>query len=230
MTNTAIRKEVDVRGITRLCHFTPSRNLVHIATDPRGLLATKHLLSDERAAFNSTDLERMDGQLDHICCSVQYPNAWYFRKARSEDKVFKDWVVLLIASECLFRNGVKFCPRNAAAGRGRYLGESIDAFRAMFAETVEGAGNRRYTRGPNHPGFLPTDEQAEVLIPDNITPSEVLGLAVADASQARREQARFRLLKADAPPIYIAPSFFDAVQLSRLLRAGKTPEEATYLG
>ncbi len=37
-----IRASAHVRGITRLCHFTPSRNLMHIATDPNGLLVSRN--------------------------------------------------------------------------------------------------------------------------------------------------------------------------------------------
>ena len=47
------------RGITRLCHFTPSRNLAHIAGDLRGILAAKYLQEDEKAIFNPTDLKRL---------------------------------------------------------------------------------------------------------------------------------------------------------------------------
>ena len=54
------------RGITRLCHFTPSRNLGHIAEDRAGILASKHLGEDEKAVFNPTDL-RASGWLSRLC-------------------------------------------------------------------------------------------------------------------------------------------------------------------
>ena len=43
----------------------------------------------------------------------------------------------------------------------------------MYNEIVE--GTHRYTRGLLHPAFLPTDEQAEVLIPDQNSETGLIG-------------------------------------------------------
>ena len=230
MTETiaSIRASAVHRGITRLCHFTPSRNLGHIAEDPWGILASQHLAEDEKAVLNPTDLMRLDGHPDHVCCSIQYPNAWYFRTARGQERLFRDWVVLLIEAHYLWRVGTKFCPRNAAAGHGRLIGEGTRAFEALFAETVEGV--HTYRRGPDHPAYLPTDEQAEVLIPDHIQRRDVIGIAVRDDAQARREVSRLELLGRNPPPILIVPEFFDPNALSRRLRAGRIPTEREHRG
>jgi len=122
--NRAILEEAVQRGITRLCHFTPSRNLAHILSGGLGILATKHLKDDERALYNATDLARLDGHEDHICCSIEYPNAWYFDRAKDREPLFRDWVVLLINPRYLWEDGTKFCPRNAAILR-RGLNETF---------------------------------------------------------------------------------------------------------
>ena len=225
MTDTiaSIRASAARRAITRLCHFTPSRNLGHIAEDPRGVLATLHLADDEKAVFNPTDLKRLDGYPDHVCCSIQYPNAWYFRTARAQELLFRDWVVLLIEPHYLWRAGTKFCPRNSAAEHGRLVGEGPEAFEALFANVVEGV--HTYRRGPSHPAFLPTDEQAEVLIPDRIQRQDVIGIAVSDDAQARREISRLQILGRRPPPILVVSEFFNPNALSRLLRAGNIPPE-----
>ena len=194
------------RGITRLCHFTPSRNLAHIANDQRGILASQHLQNDETAVFNPTDKERLDGYPAHVCCSIQYPNAWYFRRARANDRLFLDWVVLLINARYLWQAGTMFCPRNAAARHGRLVGEGVEAFDALFTEVVEGV--QTYRRGPNHPEFLPTDEQAEVLIPDRVNRDDIHGIGVQDAAQAAREVSRLELQRLPVPRIVIVPEFF----------------------
>jgi hypothetical protein len=80
--NAAIKKKVRQRGVTRLCHFTPSRNLIHIASGVTGILATKKLEAEERKLYTPTDLLRFDGHAGFISCSLEYPNAWYFDKAR----------------------------------------------------------------------------------------------------------------------------------------------------
>ena len=224
-TISSIQRMVARRGITRLCHFTPSRNLAHIAEDPSGILAAKHLEEDEKAVFNPTDLQRLDGFPDHVCCSIQYPNAWYFRRARRQERLFRDWVVLLIDAQYLWRDGTKFCPRNAAAEYGSLISEGAEAFETLFAETVEGAQGQTFTRYPHQPAFMPTDEQAEVLVPDQIQRRDVLGIAVRDEGQAKREVARLSLIGRSPPPIVIVPQYYDPSMLSGLLRSGRLPVE-----
>ena len=221
-----IRTEATRRRITRLCHFTPSRNLGHIAEDPRGILASRHLVKDEKAIFNPTDSARLDGFPGHVCCSIQYPNAWYFKTARAQERLFRDWVVLLIDPHYLWHTDTKFCPRNAAAGHGRLVGDGADAFEGLFAKATE--GQRTFRRGPRHPSFLPTDEQAEVLIPDHVERRDVVGIVVRDEAQAKRELSRLKLLGRRSPPITIASDFFEPNRLSGLLRTGQIPVERGY--
>jgi len=223
-----IQKVVKQRGIRRLSHFTPSRNLVHIITDPHGVLSTKNLRENERAVFNPTDIARLDGLPDHICCSIQYPNGWYFKKAREKERLFSDWVVLLIHPRHLWESGTKFCARNAAAKSGQGVGEGIKAFEAMFAPKVTGAYGKTYDRGPSHPSWWPTDDQAEILIPDKVEREDLIGMAVLDESQAKREAARIEQLRAPALKIIIAPDFFDAKRLSNKIRSGQIPKEREF--
>lgn len=220
-----IRAGADERGITRLCHFTPSRNLSHIAADRTGILSAVRLEADERRVFNPTDRERLDGFPDHISCSIQYPNTWYFKDARRRDQLFRDWVVLLIRPHYLWARGTKFCPRNAAAGGGEAVAEGLAAFESMYAPRVRGARGATYWRSPTHPSGLPTDEQAEVLIPDQVEHDDLLGVMVADEAQGRLEAARLAQLGVEAPPIHIVPDFFDPYALSTKLRSGGIPEE-----
>lgn len=225
---TLMRGKVATRQITRLCHFTPSRNLLHIASDPNGILATARLQADEKAVFNATDVQRYDGFPDHVCCSIQYPNAWYFRTARNNENLFADWVVLLIKPDHLWAPGTKFSERNAAANRGAGVAEGGDAFDSMFRSEVFGAYGRVYNRTPSHPSWLPTDEQAEVLIPDRVAREDILGVAVADESQAKREISRLKLARAVIPPIVVAADFFRPGWLSSQLRGGTVPLETLF--
>lgn len=226
--NEEIRASTRARGITRLCHFTPSRNLVHIATQGQGILSTKHLRADERAVLNPTDLERLDGYPDHVCCSIQYPNAWYFEKAQNREPLFRDWVVLLISARYLWLAGTKFSPRNAAASRGDRVRSGTEAFEALFAPAVAGAYGKTFRRSGSCPSWRPTDEQAEVLVPDRIQREDILGFVVRDESQARREAVRLEQLEVPVPRILIAPFFFSARELSRCLQNGGLPLEQEY--
>lgn len=226
----SIRTKVAKRAISRLCHFTPSRNLMHIATDPNGILSTSMLKLDEKATLNPTDLARYDQHPTHVCCSIQYPNAWYFKKARNNGPpLFADWVVVFISPHHLWTPGTKFCERNAAANHGHGIAEGDAAFDAMFRHQVFGAYSNVYERTENHPAWLTTDEQAEVLIPDLVAREDILGVAVAGESQARREIARLTQLQAEIPPLFVVPEFFDEPRrLSSLLRTGRPPLESRF--
>lgn len=228
--NLAIKKAAKSRGITRLCHLTPSHNLLHIATDQTGILDSERLAKDHEATFNPVDQERLDGFHDHVCCSVQYPNAWYLRKVRENDKIFLDWVVLIIKPDYLWRPNTKFSPRNAAASHGSLVLEGNEGFERLFSEKTSGAGGQTFSRGISHPDFLPTDEQAEVLIPGPIAQSDILGVVVSDKSQAKRERARLEALGMRLRRCYVSPELFDPVRLSGMLRTGNLPSEVEHHG
>lgn len=229
MTND-IEQLATARNITRLCHFTPSRNLQHIAAGRTGVLSTKSLSEAERAAFNATDLERLDRHTGHVCCSIEYPNAWYFRKARDKDPLFPDWVVLLFRPDYLWHPGTLFSPRNAAAGFGAGLKAGGDGFEAMFAPAVSGAYGRSYTRTPKQRPCCPTDQQAEVLVEDKLLLSDVIAVAVQSSDQAATERARLRVNGMDPNQFtfVIAPHMFNANSLDGVIRFGLTPSETVY--
>lgn len=58
------------RGFTRLCHFTKLQSLTHIITSENGILASSSIRQDTK---NVNDTARYDGELNFVCCSVQYP-------------------------------------------------------------------------------------------------------------------------------------------------------------
>lgn len=231
--NEKIKTEVERRGITRLCHFTPSRNLGQILSGTLGVLSTKNLEEDERHIFAPTDLERLDQHKDHISCSIEYPNAWYFDKARSKEILFRDWVILFIDRKYLWKDGTRFCPRNAAASFGREVRSGHSAFANLFAPQVAGAHGRNYIRTPLTPAYCATDEQAEVLVPDKIALHDILGLAVHSEKQAKNEIVRLLYLQIPERAvrglkIVIAPDLYDKYRLSSLLKRGERPEETPF--
>lgn len=228
-----VEAEVKVRSITRLCHFTPSRNLAQIVAGKTGILATSKLQEDERSVYTATDLQRLDGFMEHVCCSIEYPNAWYFERARGKELLFKDWVVLLVTPNYLWMPGTKFCPRNAAAGYGREVAEGVAAFKLLFAERSIGAYGRTYVRSPLTASCCPTDEQAEILVPDMIEFHDIVGIAVRDEDQARSELVRLELLGIPHTTLatlkfIVAPDFWNKHNLSAVLKSGQRPVETRF--
>lgn len=222
-----IQEAAERRGITRLCHFTPSRNLQHIAAGKAGVLATSALESQEREAYTPTDLARLDQRKTHICVSIQYPNAWYFDKARSAERMFPDWVVLLIDPKYLWKDDTLFSPRNAAADYGRHIVEGYEGFESLFAERVTGTRNGVFSRTKNQSPATPTDQQAEVLVRDQIHLRDIIGIAVADRDQAMTERARLRANGID-PDVFnfvVAPYMFQKYLLSGAIKSGSAQPE-----
>ena len=221
----SIRKESTARGITRLCHFTQSRHLPQIIEPPGGLLSTKRL-GEMNRPFTPTDTVRRDGHPDHVCCSVQYPNGWYLRKAVGREQLFRDWVVLLLHPSYLWMDGTKFCDTNAATEMGRRIQAGIDAFNSLFADEVRIHG--RCSTRDRKPACVPTDDQAEVLIPDQVDRDAIIGLIVSSETQAQRESVRLDLLGLPMPRTLIAPVLYDPKELTRMLRSGRLPDETVY--
>lgn len=225
------RIEVDARRrrISRLCHFTPSRNLPHIL-DLGAILPTQRLKNDIRAIFNPTDLHRLDGFEDHVCCSIQYPNGWYFSQKRAEENVFLDWVVLLIDPTPLWMEGTRFCRRNAAARGGSLVMPGNAGYQELFADRVAGARGRTYERGRDHLGNCPTDNQAEVLVPDGIPWDRVHGIAFRNETQAQRDLARLSLLgfSVGERRTVVAPDMYNKGRLSAAISRGRPIEETQW--
>lgn len=230
LINAAIKSEVDRRRISRLCHFTPSRNLIHIASGQVGVLPTAKLEEPERTLFTATDLQRFDKHKDYVCCSIEYPNTWYFAKAKDRDPLFKEWCILFIHPRYLWKGGTRFCQRNASAAQGRAVSEGADAFLSMFAAEVSGARDKTYSRQLKRELCCPTDEQAEVLVPGGIELADILSIAVVSESQAKSQILQFRLagVPNDKFKFVIAPHLFDKTGLSKLIQEGKRPKEALY--
>jgi len=231
--NENIKDEAARRGISRLCHFTPSRNLGQILSGNSGVLSTSKLRVDERHIFAPTDLERLDGHTGHISCSIEYPNAWYFDRARSRETLFRDWAIVFITPKYLWKDGTRFCPRNAAASYGREVGSGELAFSRLFASEILGARGRRYSRSSFTPDYCVTDEQAEVLIADEIALDDLLGFAVPSPEQAKNEVVRLKLLsipekRIQELKVVVAPDLFDKYRLSASLKQGKRPDETLF--
>jgi hypothetical protein len=221
-----VRAEAMRRGIERLCHFTPSRKLPHILADERGIRSVAELEADGADTLNQNDPLRLEGDAI-INCSIEYPNTWLLDKMQDREKVFPDWVVLLLDPSLLWRDDALFTPRNAASGVPQVPG--IVGFNALFAELVVGAGGRSFRRTTAMLVNCPTDGQAEVLIPRNIDRSLIRGIAVASEAQAETEIARLGMLN-NIPEVnwFVAPGMFSPNWVN-VVRAGRRPNETRYV-
>jgi hypothetical protein len=209
------------RGVTRLCHFTKFKSLTHIISSDEGILASKFISRDTK---NITDKERYDGKLDHVCCSIQYPNSWLLKSDmhNNTDKLFNEWVVLYINLSILNYKEAKFCPCNASTDRGKYITNDVSS---LFADPV--SCKRVYCREVNMLDCCTTDGQAEILIKDNIPREFIIGIATNNKDVTKRIDAMLKTRNVKQIPIYIAPDVI-TTKWSEMIRSGHLPDETLY--
>lgn len=221
----SIQQECTRRGITRLCHFTQSRNLAHILGDTKAILSSQQLQTDD-LPYNPTDSDRWDGCEDMICCSIEFPNVYYFNKARTRDLLFKDWVVLIIKPDYLWMSVTKFCPTNAAKQKGALIKKGDESFLSLFAPTTIDIS---YYRSSEHLDCAPTNVQAEVLVSGQIPLDDLTAIAVSDADQAKREICRASLQGLSInKDILIVPDFYNRQNLAQSIHQGNRVTETIF--
>lgn len=207
------------RGVTRLCHFTTLKCLTHILCSEEGILASDFIRQDTKSV---NDVSRYDGEPNHVCCSVQYPNCWYLKRAIADNRdiIFQDWVVIYISLEILKNASIKFCPCNASSAHGRYI---TDNFECLFEGRVSN-GKRTMTRPSTMLKCCPTDDQAEVLVKEKVPRRFVSGIAVGSNEVGELISGIFPTINIESIPIYYAPDLF-TTRWSDLVRAGRRPKE-----
>ena len=208
------------QGVTRLCHFTKFQSLTHIATSTDGIMASSSIRQDTK---NVIDKARYDGELDYVCCSVQYPNSWIMTKAIQDntDKIFRDWVVLYVDLSILKYKNAKFCPCNASRANGAYLKDNMNDVKSIFAASVP---TFKHPRSPRMLPCCPTDGQAEILIKNNIPREYIIGITVGNEDVAKRAYAMLKLCGMEHTPIYIAPDVMTP-NWSNIIKSGCRPVE-----
>ena len=207
------------RGVTRLCHFTKLKDLTHILLSDYVIVSSTAIRPDVK---DQKDPERYDGELDYICCSIEYPNSWYLRQAqqRDADHVFRDWVTVYIDLDILNCRDVKFCPCNAAKHYGAYILSDESKISSLYSSP----NVLDRVRTPQMLSCCPTDDQAEILIRDNIPYNFFRGIAVCNETVAQQVYSIIRTYEKTPLPIYIAPNVLNT-NWSSSIRSGIRPEE-----
>lgn len=185
------KKEISDRGIEHLIHFTPTINLLSIFE--QGKLLSRALLEkfdiDQTDIFDYiefTDDIRFDDK-SFINLSVQHPNSFLFNRFREKTKndVHINWCVLKIDKKYICQTDTLFSVTNAANSHNkrsvRVTGD-IGKFQMMFANSLQIVTSYN-TRTISRNGLktkYPTDEQAEVLVKNEISISDILQVCFKD--------------------------------------------------
>lgn len=185
------QKEIAERGIEYLIHFTPTINLLSIFE--QGKLLSRALLeqldihqTDIFDYIEFTDEIRFDDK-NYINLSIQHPNSFLldlFRQ-KTAKKHHICWCVLKIDKKYIYQADTLFSVTNAANSHNkRNVGVSGDIakFRMLFANSlkvVTSYNSRTITRNNLKPKY-PTDEQAEVLVKNEIPVEDILEVCFKD--------------------------------------------------
>lgn len=212
------------REVSRLCHFTKLQNLTHILATENGIIASDSIRQDTK---NVNDDARYDGESDHVCCTIEYPNSWFLNSAikNNTDKVFRDWVVLCIDLKILLVRRAKFCECNAGKERGKFIQSDFEKIDRIFADRVPSFAH------PRTSGMLPccpTNGQAEILIKDSIPRQYITRIIVGNCDVAGRVYSMQKFYGISNIPIYIAPDVLSP-SWRRLIQQGKRPQEQQYI-
>lgn len=188
-------------AVSRLCHFTKLQSLTHILATADGIIASGSIRQDTK---NVNDTARYDGELNHVCCTIEYPNSWFLNSAikNNADEIFRDWVVLCIDLEVLLVRSAKFCECNASKAYGQFIQNDLENIDQIFADRVS---SFPYLRTAKMLPCCPTNGQAEILIKDNIPRRYISKIIVGNVDIAKRVYAMQNIFDISEIPIYIAP-------------------------
>ncbi|GGJ99053.1 DarT ssDNA thymidine ADP-ribosyltransferase family protein [Parabacteroides faecis] len=185
------QEEIASRGIEHLIHFTPTINLLSIFE--QGKLLSRSLLErfdiDQTDIFDYvefTDNIRFDDK-SYINLSIQHPNSFLFSRFRQKtvDESHIYWCVLKIDKKYVYHADTLFSVTNAANSHNkRNVGVTgdINKFRMMFANSlpiITSYSSKTITRNDLKNKY-PTDEQAEVLVKNEIPVSDILQVCFKD--------------------------------------------------
>jgi hypothetical protein len=186
-------QELINRGIDCLIHFTPTINLLSIY-EMKKLMSRKLLEEfevDQTDIFDYvefTDNMRFDDK-SYINLSVQHPNSYLFSHFRQKTAIHShiNWCVLKIDKKFIYEKSTLFSVTNAANGHNKRnvgITDDLDKFKKLFDNTINVVTS--YTTRPitrnNLKDKYPTDEQAEVLVKNEIPIDAIIEVCFKDAN------------------------------------------------
>ena len=160
-----IKKFCKQRKIVSLFHFTQTDNLASILK--LGLIS-RAKLSEESILYKYTDAERWDRHTEASCVTISWPQYKMFYTKAKEN--YSSWCVLQISASVLWELSCAFYPDNAA--RSNLSGDSDkrdpEDLEKMFHDDPQNMRDNL-----DIPCNYPTNPQAEVLVFDTISPSNL---------------------------------------------------------
>ena len=174
------------RGIDEILHYTSHKGVLGIlasgAVKSRQRLDTDDYLEH---IFHATCAVRKDiREFDYVNLSISRINNALFEIASEVWERNRDlgWAVLSFEPAILDHPGVLFSTTNNMYPAKRH-GTGVDGLEALFAPRVAGRYGSIMVRGDDLPDNRPTDPQAEVLYPGELSTGFLQRIYVSDHTQ-----------------------------------------------
>ncbi len=161
-TQKKIKEYIESRGIDKLIHFTQYKNIESILK--HGLM-TRSNLDNLSMKYYFNDRMRLDNRENSISLSISYPNHIMLWKYSRDEH----YVILALEPSILWEYDCLFCGFNAATQTINKTPidtlRGLDALKYMFETDKE---EEEFRKSERIRSCDPTQEQAEVLVLDDI--------------------------------------------------------------
>ena len=197
---------LEERKIFNLVHFSRIENIDSIIEF--GLLPITQLEKNE-LQFIKNDEGRYDNKDNCISVTIEYPNYWVLKEFR-ERYPYSKWAILVLDSSLLLEHNCYFAEHNAASiGISKSLNNKVTShdFLKMFDPVVKvqkTTGIDTYNRINlnNQFSYLPTSEQAEILVEGTIDTKYIKGVWFMDSEDAeiyrRKLESKRKIVKVNS--------------------------------
>ena len=196
------------RGITDIVHFTTVSGAVGVLGS--GAVKSRRRLPEDKYLEHvyrpNSEVRKDPAWLDYVNLSVQRINDWMFdASTRWHADSDNSWVVLSFDVEILGHPGVVFTTTNNIYPHCRRA-EGIAGFSRLFDPVVRGRYDKRHTREDKEASW-PTDRQAEVLYPGELSCDHLRCIDVQCAEKEDTVHGALEVLRLSVP-VRHAPEVF----------------------
>ncbi len=197
-------------GVRFLVHFTTMQGAVGIIA-ARAVKSRARLPQDKYLEYvysPNAECRKDPLWLDYVNLSVERINDWMFGTSRNRHAADGDsWVVLSFSSTVLTHPGVVFTTTNNIYPKC-IRAEGLAGFKQMFSDTVIGRYGQVHNRYGKLPAW-PTDRQAEVLYPGELSCDHLLRIDVQTERDMDTVHGALSGLELDEIEVRHAPEVFE---------------------
>ena len=201
---------ISARNINEIVHFTTNKGLIGVLAT-KFLKARSHLKNEQYLEFILHENSKFRSDLewvDYISLSVTRMNTSFFNQCTRWHADIQ-WCAICISASVLGDKGVVFTTTNNIYRDSVIRTEGPQGLEAIFAPSISGRYGLLCNRGSAVPDNVPTDIQAEVLYPNQISIDYIQRIVVRTDNDADEMCGITNLfLHSSHIPVIVDPDFF----------------------